>query len=264
LRSFHPGQLSILGYDIMKRELLVLTLLVVLIAPLCVPVVAVPEHNLAWGVAIGEEQPYVLQRKYIDPDWETTLPGWMEFVLLLDEGARFTINVTALDEIPDEISADNYPNAHCDIIRDSDSEVIEVGSTYFVFPINDWEYLTQVLNESATSDVQFVNEEDEWGIVQAGSYLSGSTTVNYLFEWHFEKVNGTLNYVRFKNTALGSDLVDVVFAHWYEGMPTILPADLQLTFVLILAIASIACVTAVVLVYKWVGSKKTLAQRLGE
>ncbi len=246
----------------MKKRLLVLPLVIMFISTsFIVPTTIAQSSGLIWGVESGEEFTYVLQRKTMEPLTLGLIPDKMPFVILLDEGQKFFAKVNKLDLIPDNYSlVETGYSSHCTLSRMNDSEIIFSDSLVFVLPIGDWDYQTQRLNISEYSDITLIDNNNEWGYVQSGTY----NTLNYYFELRYEKENGTLNYVRFRYETQGTVIMDVIFVQWYEGVPTILPPDLQLTTIMMIALAVSIGVIVAFCVFKSIRNKKPLVQRLGE
>ena len=88
--------------------------------------------------------------------------------------------------------------------------------------------------------------------------------MNAYIEVRYEKTNGTLSYLRYHYTSLGSDLIDVIFAHWYPGMPTLVGGDIQIETILVIAIGGVIGIIVAFASYRYFKGKKTIAQKLGE
>jgi hypothetical protein len=232
-------------------------------APLLLSVVA-QTHSLQWGVEVGEQFTYALQRKTISPSLEGNLPAWMGFIELIDAGEKVQVNVTHLYPIPEEIeSSEDAPVSYCDVLTEDNEVVLAANSTAFLFPIGDWTFLTELLSESAPQ-IEFIDTDEEWGTIQSGQYISADTAIDYYLEWRYEKENGTLNYLRFTNTVQGANVVDIVFVQWYPGMATTLPPDTPLITILLIALGISFGIIAAIIVYKWYRGRKPLVQELGE
>ncbi len=247
----------------LQKRVVTLALVIVLSASFAMPADA-QSHSLEWGVEVGEQFTYALQRKTISPSLEGSLPSWMDFIELIDAGEKVQVNVTHLYPISDEIeSGEDAPLAYCDVLTEDNEIVLTANSTAFLFPIGDWAFLTDLLSESAPQ-IEFIDTDEEWGTIQSGQYISGDTTVDYYLEWRYEKENGTLNYLRFTNTVQGANVVDIVFVHWHPGMPTVLPPDTPLVTILLIALGVAFGFIAAIIVYKWYRGRKPLVQQLGE
>jgi len=92
----------------------------------------------------------------------------------------------------------------------------------------------------------------------------GINTVNYFAEWRYEKENGTLSYARIKFDTSGTTLIDAVISHWYEGIPTIIPPEIDFTVIMVLLLAISIGVIVAICTYKSYKGKKPLIQKLGE
>ncbi|TFG15065.1 hypothetical protein EU537_02165 [Candidatus Thorarchaeota archaeon] len=247
----------------LRRKTVASALFIVLSSSFLMPAFA-QTHNLEWGVEVGEQFTYALQRKTISPALEGNLPAWMNFIELIDTGEKVQVNVTHLYPIPEEIeSSEDAPISYCDVLTEDNEVVLAANSTAFLFPIGDWEFLTDLLSESAPQ-VELIDTDEEWGTIQSGQYISGDTTVDYYLEWRYEKENGTLNYLKFTNTVQGANVVDIVFVQWHPGMATVLPPDTPVITILLVALGIAFGVIAAIIVYKWYRGRKPLVQQLGE
>jgi hypothetical protein len=238
-----------------------------LFAPMVVPVTAQTNHTLEWGADVGEEFIYVLQREfYSDLSNQVFMEGQIPFLSEIEPGERIILEVGSLDTIENMINESTHlPWSYCDLNRFNDSALILADLTSLVLPVGDWDFLTDINNMTATPGITFVETVDEWGTVGSGIVTGGDgSTIDIRVEMRYEKENGTLSYLRHHYTTLGSDLIDVVFVHWYPGMPTIIGGGLQSTTILIIITSGVVGVIVAFLVYRGIKGKKTIAQRLGE
>ena len=251
----------------MKKQLLVTLVMSIFLSQIILaPLVFAQTSELEWGVEVDEEFPYVLQRKLVDSTAVSLLPYWLTFVSMLDEGSMFNIEVVELDTIPENPdSADEGPFSYVALTRDNDSlRIYEDNSTAFILPIGNWQFLTDRLDLALHPEITLIDNEEEWGTTQSGSFYAGANIVNYLAEWRYEKENGTLTYVRIKFDSSGTILIDTVISHWYEGVPLTIPPEIEFTMIMaILLVISIGVIVAIC-VYKSYTSKKPLVQQLGE
>jgi hypothetical protein len=233
-----------------------------MIADVC----AQSNHSLYWGVEEGEEFVYALQRKLIlNPTQEQLVTPQIPLVEYLDEGQKLTARVSDLEDVPTLINeSTDIPLGFVTLIRENDSQLVPIDPLQFVVPIGDWNLLTEMSGFTSTEGLRLIDTDSEWGYTSSGSFSSAGTVISFHAELRYEKENGTLTYLRLRYSALGSDLIDIVFAQWHSGMPTILPPELQLTTVLILATALIFGTIIAVGVYRWYKSKKPIIQQLGE
>jgi hypothetical protein len=252
----------------MKPRLLASMLfMVVLITPMFVPVLAQSNHTLEWGVDFGEEFTYVLQRAfYADSSSEEFIEVQLPLIAELQRGQTVVLEIDQLDTIEDMINeTSQLPRSYCNLLRENDSAVIMTDLTGLVIPIGDWEFLDEVGNITGTAGLTLVETEDEWGTIGTGVISgSGGSDINVRIEMRYEKENGTLSYLRHRYTTLGNDLIDVIFVHWYPGMPTIVGGGIQTTTLIIIAVSGLLGLVIAFVVYRGVKSRKSVAQMLGE
>ncbi len=226
------------------------------------PTALAANHSLEWGVEVGEEFTYALQRKTYNPTGLLMVPYWLLFLLDLEAGDLFTATVMELEFIPENISnTENLPLSHVTLAKDSTT--LEIDSTAFVILVGDWNLQTERLNLTAHPDTTLIDTETEWGTSEESAFSTEGYSFNYRFEWRYEKTNGTLTFVQFTLSSFGSNLIDLVVAQWSEGTPTVIPDDLQLTTILIIVIGGTIGIIVAVLVYKWVKTPRGLAAELG-
>lgn len=252
----------------MKSRLLIFALVMTLIfLPTIAPVAAQTNHSLEWGVDVGEEFIYVLQREYYsDPSNRIFIEGQIPFLADIEPGEKVLLEVGSLETIENMINHTiQLPWSYCNLNRFNDSVLLMANLTSLVLPIGDWDFLTDVNNMTTSPGITFVETDDEWGTIGAGIVTGGDgSTINIQVEMRYDKENGTLSYLRHHYTTLGNDIIDVVFVHWYPGMPTIIGGGLETTTILIIITSGVVGVIIAFLVYRGVRSKKTIAQRLGE
>lgn len=232
---------------------------------LMTPIEANGEHSLEWGIEVDQEFSYALQRKLIDPAWAEYAEALLPFIAYLNEGQKAIVKVVELDEIPPQITGPGeMPLASCNLVRENDSEAILLDSKMFVIPVGDWDFLTEIDNITITPDLTLIDTEQDWGTIFITDFSAGGTFVTIHQEIRYEKENGTLNYLRLRYSAHGNDLVDVVFVHWYEGMPTLLPPELQFTTILLIGLGASVMIIVSVIVYIKHKRRKPVIQLLGE
>lgn len=224
-------------------------------------------NTLVWGVQVGEESTYLFQRVFFsDPSYVDVVEPDLPFIRELPVGEKAIMNVSTLDTIPALINdTSQMPLAHCDLIRANDSLSIASDLKFFVIPIGDWNFLTEIQNVTGSSEVQIIDTADEWGTIGTGSFqASDGSVISVYFEMRYDKQNGTLSYLRHKYSTLGTDLIDVVFVNWHEGMPTVVGPDVQLSTIFVIAIGGVVGIIIGIIVYQRIKEKKPLVQRLGE
>ncbi len=220
-------------------------------------VCAQPNHSLEWGISESQEFVYVLQRKLIlNPSESYFVESQLPFLAQLDEGTKVIATVDGLETVPSQINTyEDIPIANVSLSRENDSMVISSKIESFAVPTNDWTLLTEASGFGTIEGQTLVDTQTEWGYVNTGAFSSAGTTVNFLIELRYEKENGTLNYIRLRYSALDQDLIDVVFVQWHAGMPTILPPEVQLSSILVIAIVAIVGVLCGFAGYRWFRSK---------
>ncbi|MFX1559477.1 MAG: hypothetical protein ACFFBL_02705 [Promethearchaeota archaeon] len=254
----------------MKLRLLALTVfMVILMTPTFVPILAQSNHTLEWGVDVGEEFTYVLQRAfYADSNSKAFIESQLPFLTEIQPGQKVILKIGYLDTIEALINeSSQIPRSYCELLRENDSVGIMTDMTSLVIPINDWEFLDEVENITGTAGLTLVDTEDEWGTIGTGVITgSGGSDISVRVEMRYEKENGTLSYLRHRYTILGNDIIDVIFVHWYPGMPTFVGGGFQMqTLILIVIVAGgLAGLVIAFIVYRRIGGRKSIAQRLGE
>jgi len=251
----------------MKSRLLTSVVFLLMIAsPIFIPVLAQSNHSLEWGVDPGEEFTYVLQRAYYaDINNKAFIVSQLPFLAELEPGQKILLEVDHLDSIYTMINeSSQLPRSYCNLRRSNDSALILANLTSFTIPIGDWDFLDEVENITGTEGISLVDTEDEWGTIGVGVIPGTQGDINVRVEMRYEKENGTLSYLRHKYTTLGNDLIDVIFVHWYPGMPTIIGGGLQTTTIMIITVSGVMGLIIAFIVYRGIKGKKSVAQRLGE
>ncbi len=221
-------------------------------------------HSFVWGVDVGDTFTYALQRKVLDTNYAPLLPYWMSFVTSIDEGTKFNATIKEMDEIPETITtSDQIPLSHAVLVLE-DNTTLLADSTAFAILIGDWEFHGELLNFSSDDPERtIIDTDEEWGLIEDSAFSLGGQIYEYLFEWRYEKSTGTLAYSRYRVTTLGSDLIDIIISQWHEGDPTILPREIQLITVLMVALGMSVGVIIAILVYRWAKTPRGLAAELG-
>lgn len=224
-------------------------------------------NTLEWGVVVGEEFTYVMQRAYFaDPSYTQVVAADLPFVSEMTVGEKVTLRVMSLDTIPNLINeSSQMPGSLCDFERANDSVSITTGLKDFVIPIGDWEFVNEMSNFTGLPGTTLVDTTEEWGITGAGSFQAqDGSVITITIDLRYEKENGTLNYMRHRYSTLGTDLIDIIIVNWHPGMPTIASEGIQTTTILIISIAAVVCFIVSILVYQGYRSKKPVVQKLGE
>lgn len=250
--------------DLMKRIPITIVGLSLIALMLITPVAAQTNHNLQWGVETGETFTYALQRKVVDSSQAGAFTAVLPFLSQLEEGSKVIANVTRLGTIPEEFSSIvDVPIGLCTLTRENDSTTIWTNFTLLFIPVGDWDLLSGAYNESIIG-ITIVNTPEKWGVKVSTSFPSEGQTIDYYQELLYEKDNGTMSSLRIMYSTLGNVIMDVFFVHWYPGMPTVLAPEIQFTTILTVALGSTLFVIVAILIYKFMKSQKSLAQRLGE
>jgi hypothetical protein len=267
MNTFIMAKIPLREYGEYSLKSAAFTLLLLLLLGPAIPLTVVAQSNtLQWGVDLGEEFTYVFQRAYFaDASYVAVVEPDLPFISELPVGEKAIVNVSSLDSIPTLInSTSQMPLAHCNMIRANDSLSIGTNLTSLVVPIGDWDFLTEIGNIT-DSGLQLIDTAEEWGSIGSTSFpAQDGSTISVYLEVRFDKENGTLNYLRYKYSTLGTDLIDVILVNWHEGMPTVIAADIQLSTILIIAIGGLVGIIVAFVVYQQFRAKKPLVQRLGE
>lgn len=233
-----------------------------------VPITAEAQaNNLEWGVDVDEEFTYVLQRAYFaDPSNAQIVDASILNVSFMTVGEKTTLRVTGLDEIPSLINeSSQMPKSICDLERTNDSVSIMAGLSNFVIPIGDWDFVNEISNVTGIDGLTLIDTAEEWGTIGVTSFQSlDGSVITITFEKRYEKVNGTLNYMRLRYSTLGNDLIDVILVNWHPGMPTIVEEGLQMSTLLIILLAVSVGLIVAIIVYQGYRAKKPVVQKLGE
>ncbi|MHA1484336.1 MAG: hypothetical protein ACTSPR_03340 [Candidatus Thorarchaeota archaeon] len=240
----------------------VFLLLVVTLAAIA-PTSAQQTHTLEWGVEVGEEFTYVLQRKLVEAAWEQNMNDLIPFLPHLDQGQKILASVDDLEEIPTEVDPSDLPKSWWTLVRENDSVSISAGISGFAFPIGDWDVLGEAFNVTGIAGTTLIDTNEEWGTILSGP-LEGSSDIEVYHEQRYEKENGTQVFLRWTIRHAGYTVVDIVFVQWHLGMPTILAGELEMTTILLAGIGAVFAIIVGVVVYKRVKARKSLMQKLGE
>jgi hypothetical protein len=229
--------------DIMNRELFLMVLILMMLGS---EVAATPNHSLKWGVEIGDEFVYVLQKKVVSDMFGQYMQNSTLFLANIDEGQKVIARVDRLGEFPDEINSSRFlPDANCTLIRENDSEIIMENMSMIVVPIGDWKFLKEISNYSSgyKEPGEQEDNDDEWGTRFSGSFLFAIFAITMNMTTIYEKANGTLKELQFRINVSGDDMLHIVFVRWHPGMETILPAELQLlTLFLFISISGVIAI----------------------
>ncbi len=246
----------------MDRRKIQILMLVFLFSPM-LPL-KVSAHSLEWGIEVGEEFIYALQRKTGDQVAFEYISTVVPFIMHLDEGQKVSARFTQLDAIPTEINATSRePLAYCDLTRLNDSEVIVVGSNGFAAPNGNWSLIQELRNITVENGFAITDTDELWGYYASGVY-PGSSDVSVYQEVVYEKVNGTLTFYRWSFSRYGETLLDIVLGQWHPGDLTILPEPADLSGFLIMGIGICLAVVCGFLTFKGCRKRGTIMEELGK
>jgi len=229
------------------------------------PTAMAANHTFSWGSDVGDEYTYALQRKTLDLNYAMVLPYWMGFVLGISEGQEFTATVMELEPIPEEIGAsENLPLAHVTLAKNNGTDTLEIDSTAFMILVGDWSFHEERLNVTVLPEISLIDTEDEWGTKEESSFTIDGAVYDYIFEWRYDKQTGALTYVSYRVSTFTGNYIDIIIAQWEEGMPTVLPAEIPIGFVLTIVLGSVVSIVVALLIFKWIRRPKSLAAELGK
>ncbi|MHA1638162.1 MAG: hypothetical protein ACTSUB_09130, partial [Candidatus Thorarchaeota archaeon] len=101
-------------------------------------IAAVPaqsNHTLEWGVEVGDEITYVLEKKHMDSMFSSQMQNYSFFLDNVDVGQNITARITHLEPIPEFINTSReMPTANCTLFRANDSEVISENFPMIAIP----------------------------------------------------------------------------------------------------------------------------------
>ncbi|MFX1604039.1 MAG: hypothetical protein ACFFCK_11195 [Promethearchaeota archaeon] len=243
----------------------ILALLVVTsLSTVSISVQAQSNHSLQWGVELGQEVTYALQRKMLDPSYSSYFADYAPFLTEMNEGQRLTAQVTHLDPIPSIINeSSQMPRSNCTLIRLNDSEVIMEDMFMIAVPVGDWDFTSEMSNFSFFEEATIVDTEDEWGTVIDATFVMALFPVSIHMEMIYEKTNGTMKVMQMLVNFAGSDIIDVIFAQWYPGMPLVLPRTWQPPFLLTITIIGVVGVVIIFFGRRWYKRRKLIVEEAG-
>jgi hypothetical protein len=207
---------NIVGPELKMRRIVCVTLLsfAILTCP-ALEVAAQPNHNLEWGVEIGDEIDYLMLRKTMDPSFQEMIGNFAPFLTEVDEGQRIIARVDHLDSIPEHINDSmRMPSANCTLLRHNDSVVIMEDMPMLVTPTGDWEFISENTNLTWSEDVTVIDTEVEWGYSISSTFVMGIIPVSFSWEMRYFKSNGTMSIMSILVEMAGNALIDVAFALW--------------------------------------------------
>ncbi|MGY5874397.1 MAG: hypothetical protein RTU30_01515 [Candidatus Thorarchaeota archaeon] len=261
----------------MKKSYFTSIVLVALLVAqfLVVPAYAQTDQELSWGVEVGDEVKYVLQRKILDPTFGDQMAGMMPFITEVDEGHTIISRVDYLPPIPEAANESTFLFANCTIIRANDSEVLMEDMQMTVIPIGRWNEsfsfgapfgggppseVNETTDPGGGFDMNFeqVNTTDDWGMTMSAQFWIAIFPISFHMEMVYYKANGTLRKLLFTVTMSGNPMFDVLFVQWYPGIVSIVPPEPSLIPYLIAAAIGIPVVLIVVFFVRRRRSRRSL------
>ena len=176
-------------------------------------IVAVPaqsNHTLEWGVEVGDEITYVLEKKYLDASFSNQMQDYSFFLDKIDEGQNITARVTHLEPIPDLINESReMPTANCTLLRGNDSEVIAEVFPMIAVPMGDWDFSTEMTSMNWSEDATIVDTPEEWGTSIASKMIFAIFIIEFSMDIRYFKANGTLSLLSIHVEVGGTEMIDI-------------------------------------------------------
>lgn len=167
-------------------------------------------HSLQWGVSVGDEFEYILQKKYIEAGLQEYLDEYAPYLSKVDQGQKIISNVTGLENIPEHIdNVSQMPQCNCTLIRANDSTVLVEDLPIMVVPIGDWNFSATIMNFTQ-GDVTTIDTDTDWGRIISSDFYMGIVKVSFYWEMRYLKVNGTLKKMTMRVVVSGSTWIDFV------------------------------------------------------
>ncbi|TXT57804.1 MAG: conserved exported protein of unknown function [Candidatus Thorarchaeota archaeon] len=221
-------------------------IVVIILSPMLNLISAQPNHSLEWGVDVGDEFLYYLQKKTIDESLAGYFQGNMSmpFITDIEVGQRAIAQVTGLEVIPETVNTTSpayIPQANCTIIRENDSQILMEEMPLIIMPIGDWDLLEEMNNFTGMEGWTIIDSEETWGSKFEQSFTFAIFVVSIYLEMIYEKVDGSMSRMHIRVTLTGSELVDLIFIKWHPGLTPLYSVNIWL----IIIIAIIAMVILV-------------------
>jgi hypothetical protein len=155
------------------RKLVILSVVILVCAS---STVAITNHNLQWGFEVGDQFHY---RYY----GELVL-GTLDFYIEINSLPTIPDNVTSYNEII--LSPMDFSYYY------DDGTEMHLAIPWGAAPIGNWTLVQELVNNSISYELQWINTTDEWGgnFIQENETLVRTTTIKY------SKTDGALNLFR--------------------------------------------------------------------
>ncbi len=198
------------------RTVPLITIPCILIVQILVYSPVAASSDLVWGVEVGDESPYVLERKLVSGAFSEYMENFTNFLDKADEGQRIIIRVDHLDSIPDTLNTtERMPQANCTLMRENDSEIIMEDMQMMAVPVGIWDVQNQEVNSSFPGEIEYIDTADEWGTVIRGEFwMAIVIKIDMQFETTYYKSNGSLSRLWIRVNVAGVPNIDILLAHW--------------------------------------------------
>jgi hypothetical protein len=173
---------------------------------------------LEWGVEVGDELTYILQKKTLDPSASSEVEEYIPFINMLEVGRRMVARVDFLGAIPEPTNESwSMPLSNCTLIRENDSEVMTENMSMIVIPLNVWHLNSGQFNMTYGEGYSLVNTTQQFGSVYEGQFWAGILLVSVSFEMTYSKADGALDKMMMKAEVYWSEVVNVLIMRWIPG-----------------------------------------------
>jgi hypothetical protein len=176
--------------------------------------------DLSWGISVGEEISYVLERKFVSDTVSEYVEDFAGFLNEIEEGDTIVARCTHLDSILSPVNlSEGVPQANFTLLRESDSQVLLENMQLLAIPVGLWDYETDGMNSSFPGEFEQVNTTEQWGSIISGDFWMGLININMHFEMIYYKSNGALLRMKMIVKMLGLTNVDILLTHmdWFNN-----------------------------------------------
>lgn len=193
-----------------RTTILAIFILTVFFSNTIIAVPAQTNHTLEWGVTVGDEITYVLEKKYLDPSFSNQMQGYSFFLDNIDEGQNITARITHLEPIPALINESReMPTANSTLLRANDSEVIAEVFPMIAVPMGDWDFSTEMTYMNWSDDATIVDTPEEWGTSISSKMIFAIFIIEFSMDIRYFKANGTLSLLSIHVEVGGTKMVDI-------------------------------------------------------
>ncbi len=172
------------------------------------------DNELSWGISVGDEIPYILERKFVSESVAEYVDEFAGFLNEVEAGDTILAQCSYLEPIPSPVNlTEGVPQANFTLLRESDSYVLVENMQLLAVPVGLWNHESEGLNSSFPGDFELVNTTEQWGSIISGDFWMGVINVNMHFETIYYKSNGALLRMKINVKILGFTNVDVLLTH---------------------------------------------------